>query len=399
MTYKQGLQRNIWLYYPFNLFEGLIFSIPVWYAYQIKYMSIEQLSLVYALYSLLILVLELPTGAFADLAGRKWSMFYGWLLSGIAVVGLGFSTEYWQFISAFAVYSLGTSLVSGAGYALLYDSLKELGREREFSKQIANHGLPARLAMMSATFLGGFLYTLSPGLPFILQGISFLVLAVSILWLTEPYIDSEKFTWRNYLRQTRAGFKQLTQNNYTVVLSIYYFICAGLSWTMLTYFRLPLAYSFAFSEQAVSIFIGVGYLVTIISLISASRLQQIFTPQLVFKLTPVILVAVTLPSLVLPQIFVPLILILIQIVGSMRFTFLDSYTNREFNSKYRATAVSALNMLVSLFYFGLLLISGPVIERTSVQTFLTTIGLITFVTTIPLTIILVKSYNQHHTQI
>lgn len=396
MDYLSKQKRNIKIYYLLNLLEGFMFTIPVWYSFQKLYISIEQISILYAITNILVVLFEMPTGAFADLLGRKTSMFIGWLISSFSLIAIGLSTEYWQFIIAFVFNSLGVSLVSGANYALLYDSLKEIKREKEFSKTVANLGFPVRMTMMVATFSGGYLFSIKPGLPYIAQGLVMVVLAACILLLVEPEIDSDKFTIRNYILQTKRGFKELLKNNYTRTLAAYYFICAGLSWTMLTYFRLPLAYSFDFTEKQVSLFIGIGYFATILMLISAAKLEKIFTPKIIFILTPIILVCITLPSFILPKFLIPLILVMIQVIGSARFTFLDSYTNQEFESKYRATAVSSLNMLVSLVYFFLVLLSGPIIKYTNVKVYISGMGLLALVITLPLTILLLSKYKEHN---
>lgn len=390
MDYKSKLKRNLKVYYLMYFLEGLLFTIPVWYAYQEKYLSIEQLGIVYAFFSFLTFILEMPTGAIADLFGRKSSMFIGWILSGIGVIILGLSTEFMQFVLGFGLYGFGISLVSGANYALLYDSLKELGREDQFTKQVADNGSFTRLSMMIGSFTGGILFAISPGLPFILQGIAFLVLAIVILFLQEPMIDSEKFTFKNYINQTKLGFQQLFKTKQTTILSFYYFLTAGISWTVLTYFRLPYVYSYGFTEVQVSLIIGIGYIITSLLLMYASRKKQIFNKKIIFFLNTFLILFILLPSHIFPVFFVPVILVLIQIVGSGRFTFLDSYTNEGFESKYRATAVSSLNMLVNIIYFLLVLISGPIISSIGISMFFVMLGMIATIILLPLTYIVAK---------
>ena len=60
------------------------------------------------------------------------------------------------------------------------------------------------------------------------------------------------------------------------------------------------------------------------------------------------------------------ILFALYFLNTARLMFLNRYVNEGFESKYRATAVSSLNLLVSLVYVLLVSVSGVVIERLNV---------------------------------
>lgn len=82
----------------------------------------------------ILVIMQLPTGALADLIGRKNTMILGWVVTGAGWIATGFSTNLTQFIVSYSITNLGTAIYQGADTALLYDSLKEVGKVDEFQK-------------------------------------------------------------------------------------------------------------------------------------------------------------------------------------------------------------------------------------------------------------------------
>jgi hypothetical protein len=95
-----------------------------------------------------------------------------------------------------------------------------------------------------------------------------------------------------------------------------------------------------------------------------------------------------------PQIGAAISIFLIYLVGITRFTFLDQYTNAEFESKYRATAISALSMATSLIYFLLTFTLNPILSHFGSKWVMLSLGVLTVFTTVPATIILLKKHKE-----
>ncbi|MDQ6984740.1 MAG: hypothetical protein Q9M91_07785 [Candidatus Dojkabacteria bacterium] len=72
--------------------------------------------------------------------------------------------------------------------------------------------------------IGGFLYKIDEGLPYFFTGTFIIVGGILILILiTEPPIDSEKFSLRNYIKQNREGIKQI-KHNIPLIKLVYFLI-------------------------------------------------------------------------------------------------------------------------------------------------------------------------------
>ena len=81
--------------------------------------------------------LEVPTGIIADRFGRKVSILLGGFVSMIAALVMISVPRLDVFFLAETLLALGVALMSGAGEALLYDSLVALGREGEAKRAFA----------------------------------------------------------------------------------------------------------------------------------------------------------------------------------------------------------------------------------------------------------------------
>lgn len=390
MDYKKRLNKNITLFYFESFFTALIFVIPVWVAFERRILSFTEMALIESLASLSVISLELPTGAFADLIGKRKAIILGWLIRGSGNIYLAFATSLPMFILGFVICAVGTALVSGSETALIYDSLKEAGKEDFFGKFNARAGFIYRSALIFSTFLGGFLYHIWIGLPYVMMGISEIIATGFIFLMIEPQIDTAKFTLRNYMRQTRDGFKELLKSKYMKKLTLYYTLVGGITWTCLYYFNQPFAADLGYSEIGQSILFAVLYLASSLMVYVLTETEHLLSKSIVYLGFPVIMAISLIPGAVATKYVAPFLLLGILFTGSSRFAILDKYANKEFLSKYRATAVSSLNMLVSIFYVLVVGISGKIQDIYNTKIIFTFLGLLTTIVIIPIAVNLIQ---------
>ena len=129
-------EQNIWRYEAFTALSFTPVMIPVVVLFwQANGLNLFDVFLLQAIFAMAVLVLEVPTGLVADRLGKRTSLLWG---SGIEVAGMvtyGLGHGFGAFLAAELLLALGASLYSGAGAALLYDTLKALGREDTFQKR------------------------------------------------------------------------------------------------------------------------------------------------------------------------------------------------------------------------------------------------------------------------
>lgn len=86
-----------------------------------------------AVFSFLVLILEVPSGYISDLLGRKYTLVCAALLHGIGYTIFPFATGFWTFVIAEVFLAMAVSLFSGTDISLLYDSLNETKSDHTLS--------------------------------------------------------------------------------------------------------------------------------------------------------------------------------------------------------------------------------------------------------------------------
>ena len=126
----KDLEDNIWKLKAMYFLSNLVFPIPVvvlfWMA---NGLNLTEVMILQSVFSIIIVVLELPTGYFADLYGRKTSLVIGSLTLFFGIIIYSFGHNFFQFLIAEILWGISASFLSGANLALLYDTLKNLGKD------------------------------------------------------------------------------------------------------------------------------------------------------------------------------------------------------------------------------------------------------------------------------
>lgn len=95
-------------------------------------LSATQIFLLQSIFSAAYLLWEIPSGMIADRLGRALSIKISAPIAAIGMVAYGLSSHLWQFVVCELILALANGLISGIDTALLVDSLKADGREKEF---------------------------------------------------------------------------------------------------------------------------------------------------------------------------------------------------------------------------------------------------------------------------
>lgn len=157
--------RNIRLFIAFRVFFNARFYYPVFTILFLDYgLTIEQFSILNTVWAITIVCAEVPSGALADLLGRKRLLVLTAILmivelSVIAFVPVGnMSFVFWAFLINRILSGLAEAMASGADEAIAYDSLVERGIQDLWPKVLSVQMRISSLAGVISTTVGALVY-------------------------------------------------------------------------------------------------------------------------------------------------------------------------------------------------------------------------------------------------
>ncbi len=132
LAYESNVRKS----YIYRFLMNFQLWWPIWVIYLLKErgLSLTQITLLDTPYFVLMVLAEVPTGAVADRLGRKTALIFSSLLFAVAVFVFGIADNYFVILISYSAWGLATTFQSGADTALLYDSLKQIGREDNFQR-------------------------------------------------------------------------------------------------------------------------------------------------------------------------------------------------------------------------------------------------------------------------
>jgi MFS family permease len=163
-THKQ-LEGNLKLFILFRLFYTARFYYPVFAVLFLDYgLSLEQFAILNLIWALTIVLAEVPSGALADIFGRKRLLVFAALMMVVEMVLIVFAPIgasellFLMFAGNRICSGLSEAAASGADEALAYDSLKALGREHDWAKLLEKTTLVVSIGFFTTMILGALAY-------------------------------------------------------------------------------------------------------------------------------------------------------------------------------------------------------------------------------------------------
>ncbi len=162
------MARDLRLFYLFRLLATSYLWMPIFWRYMSERgLGFDEIMLLSALYSVIVILVEIPTGAFADRIGRRKSMMAGALALVASGVVAYFAHSLAVFACAEVLAAISMSLCSGADSAYLYDLLASEGRTEEYPRREGTASAWHQAGSAGAFAAGGLLGEIDLALPYI----------------------------------------------------------------------------------------------------------------------------------------------------------------------------------------------------------------------------------------
>jgi|GEM_PF-1879227 len=364
---KKKFEKNITLNYITSCLMWGRFFIPVLALFYIaSQVPLEQFAIIMSVFSLSILLLEIPTGVISDLIGRKKTLLLSRLMYIIEVYILAFHNGFLMFLIAKIISGIGVSLASGTDSALLFDSLKRLGRQKEHKKIFGISQTIMSVSMAFVFIIGAFLFSINAKLPAILT-LPFMVAGfIFTFFFEEPYQNHKKINFKNYVKH----FKQAV---------VYFFKKAELRY--LAFYSLVIGSAISAMQSFSSVYyeniaipislIGVcAFAASIITAWSSKKThsieERIGERKSLYFVQIVTLIAVILMSLMMRYIGILFYFLIAFICGFYAIT-LNDYANKHVRTSHRATMLSINNMFDNIGVILFFPVMGYLIKEKSMS--------------------------------
>lgn len=154
-------------------------------------LSVQDIFVLQALFSVTTIALEAPTGYFADVFSRRAALIIGGFVSALGYVVYSMSYGFWGFLAAETLLGIGVGFVSGADSAMLYDTLLELKRDQEYLRLSGRNNSVSLLSEGLASIIGGLLAGVSLRLPLQIDVMVTACIIPIALSLVEPDVQGK----------------------------------------------------------------------------------------------------------------------------------------------------------------------------------------------------------------
>jgi MFS family permease len=193
LHHRALLRRDLWLFNAFRLLATSYLYVPIFMLFQAERgLSFGDRLSLGGLYSAVIVLVEVPTGVFADRIGRRRSMLIGALaMVASALVAAG-AHGFGAFAIAEALGALSMALCSGADSAYLFDLLRASRRVEEYPRResvaSAWHLLGSALAFAG----GGLLARHDLALPYLVTAVVAALAAVVACAMRDDRVATQR---------------------------------------------------------------------------------------------------------------------------------------------------------------------------------------------------------------
>lgn len=344
------LESNIWKLYAIKALKWFMVAMPIIVVFfQDLGLSLQEIMILQGSYSFMVAVMEIPSGYLADVIGRKKSLLIGAILTFIGFLIISISYEFWPFLFAELILGIGASFISGSDSALMYDTLLETNKTKEYTKIEGRTYAIGNFSEAFAGITGGFLAELSLRFPWYLQtGLAFLIIPITIL-LIEPNVHKKIALDKNFRGILKVVQYALIENKLLKWFIIFSSII-GFSTLSMAWFAQPL---FKAIELPLKWF---GFLWCILNLSTGFSSSQSYKLESKFNFKQLIilfLIGIGIPVIGLSfnfSFYSLACVFIVYLVRGLATPVLRNFINTQTDSEIRATVLSIRSFCIRLTF-------------------------------------------------
>lgn len=368
MNYDIQLKDNIKKNYLFTLLQNIDLTRGIWMIYLAsKGMSLTQLGFLETIFHITSFLMEVPTGAIADIFGRKISRVLGRALSLVSVVILFAANDFLWFAISFVFTALSFNLESGAGDALIYDSLKEIGEEDKYMKISGNKEVFFQVAGIVSFLVGGYLAVKSYSIAFAITIIIGAICLLQSFSFKEPSLGRKREAHKKenvFVNQLKDSIGLVKSKPRIVSLIVFTEVILTFC-TCIFYYLQNYLKGDGYNEAAIGIIYASTYIAAALVAPQVHRIEKVIKEQGLLLLIPFVTVSCLWGIAISTYHFI--FFIVLTITEEIVYVAMSDYINKMIPSENRATILSFSSMVFSFFMITVFPVVGLLGDRYSLS--------------------------------
>lgn len=375
------IKRNIRLDYISTFITNLNMQSSIWVLY-LAYcgMNLMQIGLLEGIYHATSIVCEIPSGALADLVGRKKSMILGRICVTISCIIMLFTRNFWWFAFSFLLQALGNNFNSGSEEALVYDSMICLGEEEDYIRINGRINTVIEVSQAIATVVGGVMAEYSYFVCYAACTVISLLAFVPVVLMKEPPVltdseEKERLTARQLVaRHFQTSFGILA-SDLRILKIVTYFSVIFAAHTLLFFYSQQYYYDMGYNKIQISVIMLLAGIASCFGAIASEKLYRRFEKKVLVFSAAVIALTLVFYSVGKPLLSIGMF-IAANFFNAVLYPIESETLNSIIPSEQRATLISVNSMFFSIVMIVTFPVAGALADAWSLASVLGVLGLL-----------------------
>lgn len=294
-TLQARLKRNIGLDYISTFITNLNMQSSIWVLY-LAYcgLSLVEIGLLEGIYHATTILCEVPSGAAADLLGRKRSMILSRICIAVSCMIMLFSRSFGLFALSFIVQALGNNFNSGSEEALVYDSMKYIGQEEQYMRVCGRLNVILEISQGIATVAGGILAEYSYFWCYSACVVIAVLSLTAVIFLTEAPREQQRMEQATVGGLIASHFREsfrILRSDIRILRIIVYYSVVFAAWTLLFFYSQQYYFERGYNKIQISLILLVVSAASCLGAVMSEKVYHRFRKKIVIIGTIVIAAA------------------------------------------------------------------------------------------------------------
>jgi MFS family permease len=344
------MNTNRKIFYILSFLRNTWFWLGTWIFYYLRFTDYAGIGLIETALYVALISSEIPTGAIADLIGKRKALIISFGLQTIGMGLMAFAQGLSGLIVGVFIAGVGGSFFSGTFDAIIYDTLKEQNKADQYDKIISKIRAVGLATPAICGLIGGFLYTIAPNIPFVASASFYFIGFLFSFALTEPHVEKKTFSVLNFFKQTKQGVQELFKTSNIIKQTILFLSIGIIIVVCSEMINDFLAVEFGYKPTQLAILFSFTYLTAALASHATHHIKKLISYKRATYIAGFLIALTLLISPIVGMLIGGFAILFRSSLEAVYENLTSILINQQTASAHRATTLSAFNLLKSIPY-------------------------------------------------